>query len=217
MTRTSEQIPQSEHNEHRMRRARSWLEQSRKVASDEEKFICLWIAFNAAYGGESTGKDEIPETKWFTDFLNEIIKRDEHNEIEKILWETFSGPVRILLDNRYVFAPFWESVREPSTNNDWRRQFESNRDKTRSNLGKRNVHGVCSEVFRRLYQLRNQVIHGGVTFKKGWGRTQLRDGSHIMEAIVPVTLKIMQADIDNNSNSEVWGKIAYPRVGENRW
>lgn len=41
MTRTSEQIPQSEHNEHRMRRARSWLAQSREVNSDEEKFICL--------------------------------------------------------------------------------------------------------------------------------------------------------------------------------
>ena len=53
MIRTSDQIPQSEHNEHRIRRARSWLEQSKEVESDEEKFICLWIAFNAAYGGRA--------------------------------------------------------------------------------------------------------------------------------------------------------------------
>ncbi len=217
MTRTSDEIPQSEHNEHRMRRARSWLAQSENVESDEEKFICLWIAFNAAYGGESTGKDEIPETKRFTDFLSEIIKRDEHKEIEKIIWGTFSGPVRILLDNRYVFAPFWEFVREPSMDNNWRKQFESNRDNARKNLGKRNVYGVSSEVFRRLYQLRNQVFHGGVTFEKGWGRTQLRDGNHIMEAIVPIILKIMEDNIDENPNSEVWGKIAYPRVGASRW
>ena len=38
------------HNADRLRRADSWLAHSRKVTSADEKFIFLWIAFNAAYG-----------------------------------------------------------------------------------------------------------------------------------------------------------------------
>ena len=66
------------------------------------------------------------------------------------------------------------------------------------------------EVFWRLYQLRSQVFHGGVTFAKGWYRTQLRDGSRIMADTVPVILDVM----DENPGSD-WGRVAYPRVGDN--
>ena len=209
MIRTSAQIPQSEHNEHRMRRARSWLEQSRKVESDEEKFICLWIAFNAAYGGEPTGQNEYPDRERFTNFLEDIINCDTQKEIENILWKTYSGPIRVLLKNQYVYAPFWEWVRDPSTDNDWKKRFERVNTRINRALGKRDVHSVFTEVFWRLYQLRNQVFHGGVTFAEGWGRTQLRDGSRIMAEVVPVMLKIM----DENPGVD-WGKVAYPRVSD---
>ena len=218
MIRTSDEIPQSEHNEHRIRRARSWLEQSEKVESDEEKFMCLWIAFNAAYGAEPTGMNEdgITETDRFTNFLLEIIKRDEQNEIRTILLETYSGPIRILLNNQYVFKPFWQWVRSDTQVEDWSAELERRNKGATKALGKalerarnEDVHSVFREVFRRLYQLRNQVFHGGVTFKKGWGRTQLRDGSRIMAEVVPVMLKIM----DENPESD-WGKVAYPRVSE---
>lgn len=88
----------SDHNEHRMRRAKSWLAQSEKADSAEEKFICLWIAFNAAYGDEPTNRDEDDgetkgETKRFTKFLKDIIERDERKEgeIRDILWKAFNG------------------------------------------------------------------------------------------------------------------------------
>ena len=210
MTRTSDEIPQKEHNEHRMRRARSWLAQSRNVESDEEKFICLWIAFNAAYGGEATTQNGYPDRERFTNFLEDIIVCDKEKEIENILWETYSGPIRVLLTNQYVYAPFWEWVRDPTTDNDWRRRFNRINERIKRALGQRDVHGVFTEVFWRLYQLRNQVFHGGVTFKKGWGRTQLRDGSRIMADTVPVILKIMEENPEAD-----WGKVAYPRVGEN--
>ena len=184
--------------------------QSGKVASDEEKFICLWIAFNAAYGGEATAQNEYPDRERFTNFLEDIINCDKGKEIEHILWEAYSGPIRILLKNQYVYAPFWEWVRDPTTDNDWSRRFERVNARINRALGQRDVHGVFTEVFWRLYQLRNQVFHGGVTFAEGWGRTQLRDGSRIMADTVPVILKIM----DENPGVD-WGKVAYPRVGDN--
>ena len=46
---TAERPPQRQHNEDRMRRADAWLERSRqKGTKDIERFIFLWIVFNAA-------------------------------------------------------------------------------------------------------------------------------------------------------------------------
>ena len=35
-----------------------------------------------------------------------------------------------------------------------------------------------------------------------------------MEKIVPVILKIMEAEIKKNPDTKIWGQVAYPRVGE---
>ena len=58
------------------------------------------------------------------------------------------------------------------------------------------------------------MIHGGTTFDKGWGRDQIRDGNRIMEALMPEILKIMEDDIKKNPDSREWGKLDYPRVGD---
>lgn len=215
MTRTSDEIPQGEHNEHRMRRARSWLAQSRKVESDEEKFICLWIAFNAAYGGEpsSADGDGPNETQRINTFLKKVIWHDERNG-KKISNLLISGPyynqIQELLDNRYAFKAFWQNVRDEPGGADWCTAFRRNNDSFWNDFKNDNVYGVFREVFWRLYQLRNQVFHGGVTFAEGWGRTQLAQGRLIMEDIVPAVLDIM----GENRGSD-WGKVAYPRVGDN--
>ena len=214
MTRTSEEIPQSEHNKHRMRRARSWLAQSKNVESDEEKFICLWIAFNAAYGGEPTGVggDGPNETQRINTFLRKVIYHDERNgkKIKNILLETYNEQIQYILDNRYAFKAFWQWVRDEPGGVDWHAQFKRKNDGFWEHLESENIFGVFQEVFWRLYQLRNQVFHGGVTFQEGWGRTQLAQGRLIMEDIVPAILDVME----ENTGSD-WGKVAYPRVGEN--
>ena len=215
MTRTSDEIPQSEHNEHRMRRARSWLAQSKNVESDEEKFICLWIAFNAAYGGEPSGADGdgSNETGKINTFLRKVIWHDQRNE-KKISNLLLQGPyynqIQELLDNRYAFKTFWQYVRGESQGANWNEHFISKNDSFWENFKEDKVFEVFREVFWRLYQLRNQVFHGGVTFQEGWGRTQLAQGRLIMEDIVPAILDVME----ENTGSD-WGKVAYPRVGEN--
>ena len=214
MIRTSDQIPQSEHNEHRIRRARSWLAQSKEVKSDEEKFICLWIAFNAAYGGEPTGMDgDGPnEIERINTFLQKVIYHDERNE-KKIRNLLLSGPyynqIQELLDNRYAFKTFWQYVRGEPQGENWNAHFIRKNDSFWNNFEEDKVFDVFREVFWRLYQLRNQVFHGGVTFQEGWGRTQLEQGRLIMKDIVPAVLDVM----DENPESD-WGKVAYPRVSE---
>ncbi len=223
MTRTSEQIPQCEHNEdnkHRIDRAHSWLRKSEGAKYDEEKFICLWIAFNAAYGVEGTDANEV-ETAKFKDFLRKIRKYDKQNDIGESFLDLDEGsekkPIRNLLTNRHVYKQFWKCVRDKQEDN-WSEHFvrENNvalRALDRKLTSNNEVDKVFNIVFERLYQLRNQVFHGGVTCdKNGWGWIQLKDGGRIMAKIVPVILKIMDA----NPGAD-WGKVAYPRIGNKPW
>ncbi|MGI9310877.1 MAG: hypothetical protein ACR2P7_04990 [bacterium] len=201
-----------------MRRSLSWLEKSEETENAHEKFIFLWIAFNSAYGTDDIGADaageRIPEAKRFEKFLQDVLDRDKENEIRDILWTTFSGPIRLLLINQYVFGPFWDFVRGLKSEQEWMNRFRIYDRRVKKALKSGNTHAVLVEIFNRLYTLRNQVFHGGTTFEKGWGKTQLRDGSRIMASLVPVILTIMQSEIDASPASEVWGNVSYPRINK---
>ena len=231
MPRTSNDVPQWQHNKDRMRRAESWLARANRTVSEGEKagagaddtgfacerFMFLWISFNAAYGCDMMENETSKEKKKFAKFLYEIVRQDEEREIYTILWKgQYSGPVRNLLRNKYVFKPFWESVRGSPGGEDWEQKFEEDKRQSFSALADGNVGRVLEIVFWRLYELRNQIFHGGATFAEGWGRDQIKNGSRIMADLVPVILDIMRADIDENPDTEAWGKVAYPRINESR-
>ena len=217
-----------------MRRAESWLARADRAAREGEKagdgadgvgfacerFLFLWISFNAAYGYEviedETRASYPKEKEKFTKFFYEVVRRDREGIIRNILWEQYSGPVRVLLRNKYVFKPFWESVRGAPGDPEWKQQFDKEKRHANRALANGNVDRVLEIVFLRLYVLRNQMFHGGTTFAEGWGRDQIRDGSRIMAALVPAILAIMRADIAANPDTDAWGKVAYPRINESR-
>lgn len=203
-----------------MRRAHAWLERSRQAGTEEiDRFVFLWIAFNAAYGNEAALRDfvERPEARQseahqFKRFLLAIVRNDKDGTIYNIVWQQYSGPIRVLLDNRYVFGPFWSSVWDLDRDGSWERKFERDKREVNQALVNRDTFNILTRVFDRLYTLRNQIFHGGATWPAGFGRTQIRDGSRIMASLVPAILDIMQGDIERNPDSELWGMVAYPRI-----
>ena len=209
-------VPQRQHNADRMRRAHAWLQRSQQAGTEEiERFAFLWIAFNAAYGDEAALQDFVErggESVRFRSFLRNMVENDSEGVLEDIVWDQFSGPIRVLLTNPYVFFPFWRSVWGLERGTDWRRSFEAGKKVVGSALMRRDTFTVLSVVFDRLYTLRNQIFHGGTTWPAGFGRDQIRDGSRIMASLVPTILNIMQQEIDRNPDSELWGRVAYPRV-----
>ena len=217
--RSAADVRQAQHNQDRIRRADSWWRRSEKTSSDTDKFIFLWIAFNAAYGVEAPVADpamRIGESEKFRAFCGEIVRRDDRNILQKILLETFSGPIRVLLKNRYVYEAFWKSVSGVPQAAPWEVQFQKENNRAFSAVMRGDTAVVLKVVLSRLYTLRNQIFHGGATYGTGWGKDQVRDGAAVMAAIVPAILDIMRTDIDRNPNTDVWGRVAYPRVGEER-
>lgn len=193
----------------RVHRAISWIGRAESCGKDDDaRFIFLWIAFNAAYADEREFQSISPgERAAFADYFGRLVARDNDRRIYKALWQRFSGPVRMLMDNRYVFNPFWQYHNGMAGFEDWEDRFRaSSRSFARAFEAGDSVR-VLSYVFDRLYVLRNQLVHGGSTWNSGINRAQVRDGAAILAFLMPVFVDLM---MDNPQ--EDWGRPFYPVV-----
>ena len=94
----------------RVHRAISWFGRAMDDTGDHDtRFILLWIGFNAAYAADlRLGPAEMPsERSNFNAFFERLVRLDRENRIYGTVWTRFPQEIRVLLDNRYIFAPFW--------------------------------------------------------------------------------------------------------------
>ena len=106
----------------RLHRALSGLARAEKVGEDADaRFIFLWIAFNAAYAHEFG--DESSERSQLEAFFARVLEADPAGRLNGLLFDRFSGPIRSLIDNRYVFQPFWRALRDHDSSGSWEDSF----------------------------------------------------------------------------------------------
>lgn len=193
----------------RVHRAISWIGRAEGCGDDADaRFIFLWIAFNAAYADEGEFQANQPgERAAFTDFFDRLIALDAKRRIYDAVWQRFSGPVRLLMDNRYVFNPFWQHHNGIAGFDDWEERFKASSRAFAQAVQSGDTKRVLSFVFDRLYVLRNQLVHGGSTWNSGINRTQVRDGATILAFLMPVFVDLMMDNPEQN-----WGKPFYPVV-----
>ena len=190
----------------RLHRAISWLTRANAVTSDlDAQFIFLWIAFNAAYAKE-IGFEESERGK-LASFNQSLVAIDNEKKLHGILFQQFSGPIRTLLDNKYIFEPFWKALREYDSSNRWEETFASSKKAALGAIMAGDTAKVLGIVFDRLYVLRNQLVHGGATWNSKVNRAQLKDGTAIMMAITPIIIGLM---LDHPALD--LGEIMYPVI-----
>jgi hypothetical protein len=193
----------------RVHRSISWIGRAEACCDDHDaRFIFLWIAFNAAYADEREFQSVVAgERAAFVDYFGKLVPRDEEQRIYKALWQRFSGPVRTLMENRFVFNPFWQHQNGIDGFEDWEERFRSSSRSFAQSFQAGDSVRVLSFVFDRLYVLRNQLVHGGSTWNSGVNRAQVRDGAAILAFLLPVFVDLM---MDNPM--EDWGRPFYPVV-----
>lgn len=183
----------------RMHRSLSWLQRAENAGDDDDvAFISLWISFNAAYAQDSGhGMGTTSEQQRFRQFMNELCQLDAGKALPALLWQVFPGPVRLLLENPYVFQPFWDALNNTPAGTEpphyWREDFEDARHRVNRALSCQDTERVLYEVFLRLYTLRNQLVHGGATWNGSVNRAQVRDGRTLLARLLPAMLDIMMA------------------------
>ena len=215
MATTHQQLKQRQRNERqhhpesiglRIHRALSWLNRAEQSDDDDGRFIFLWIAFNAAYANE-LGNNNISEGQQFNHFLQRLIELDKHQRLHHIIWQQYTGSIRILLDNPYVYPPFWHHHNGQPGFDNWQEQFNREKQAAHKALAANDTSKVLGIIFSRLYTLRNQLVHGGATWNSTTNRDQLRDANRILGSIVPVVIEIL---LDNTQAH--WGDACYPVV-----
>ncbi|MFZ5493030.1 MAG: hypothetical protein ACOY6E_11125 [Pseudomonadota bacterium] len=194
----------------RIHRALSWLHRAEQATDVDGRFIFLWIAFNAAYAQELDDGDRASDKATFTVFLQKLCALDTGKRIDDLIWREFSGSIRALLDNPYVFHPFWEYQRGRIDEAEWRDRFDRAKKSAQLALASGDTPRLLSVVFNRLYTLRNQLIHGGATWDGKVNREQLRDCTRLLGKLVPVIIGLMMDNPDTP-----WGDAVYPVVDQN--
>ncbi|MHC4974686.1 MAG: hypothetical protein ACYTG3_20415 [Planctomycetota bacterium] len=189
----------------RVHRAISWIGRAEGEATDlDARYLFYWIAFNAAYADERDVRGEREAFAWFFGQLRDL---DAENRLYDMVWTRFPGPIRLFLENRFVFSPFWSFQNGIEGYEDWQVRFDASKRVFHRALAERDTVRILSLLFDRLYMLRNQLIHGGATWNSRVNRDQLRDGSEILSCLIPIMIDIM---MDNAG--EDWGRPFYPVV-----
>ena len=201
----------------RVHRALSWLRRAEMAYDDDDAaFVFWWIEFNAAYAreiergpltgarGEARGSNARKE---FEAFFHQVTALDTTHRIYDAIWRRFSQSIRLLIDNRYTFDPFWRFQNGDADSRDWAERFEGSKRWITSQLAARHTVGVLTSVFDRLYVVRNQLVHGGATWNSSVNRAQVRDGAAILAFLIPIFIDMM---MDNPSVD--WGPPYYPVV-----
>lgn len=191
----------------RVHRALSWLQRAEMAEDDDARFIFLWIAFNAAYAQEIDESRRIGEQEAFKQFLEKICELDTEKRIHQLVWQEFTGPIRVLLDSPYVLHAFWEFHRGNISEEEWQDKLRKGKQTAQYALAGGNTATLLGVLFSRLYTLRNQLIHGGATWDSSINRAQLRDCSKLLHKFVPLLIETM---MDNPQT--LWGDACFPVV-----
>jgi hypothetical protein len=192
----------------RVHRALSWLQRAEQAEDNDAAFIFYWVAFNAAYAGNFGETSQSGERTAFGQFFTEIIQVDSSRQVYEAIWSKFSDSIRLLLDNKFVFQPFWNFHNQIPGYEDWETRFENSQAKTRYALGKQNTKLILSILFDRLYVLRNQLVHGGATWNSSVNRAQVADGVRILGTLLPIFIDLMM-----DHPAIQWPIPHYPVVG----
>ena len=195
----------------RTHRAISWVKCAQQHGADLDlKFLCLWIAFNAAYARQLDFSDgRTPEKMQVDSFFDKLCQLDEGDRIYNAIWQEFPGPLRTLFRNKFVFKEFWLYKEGKRSKSEWKHKFKADRSNFKRAVRRKQTWRVLTLLFARLYLLRNQLVHGAATHGSGINRQQVRDSAAILAVLVPTFI-----DIVLENPLEDWGSPSFPVLHE---
>ncbi len=196
----------------RLYRSYSWMKRAEEMLEaqpqhPDEAFILYWIAFNAMYAEDSAEAYENTERQNFNAYFRKVLQLDAEHKIYNMLWGRFTDEIRLFLDNKFVYDPFWKYHNGVPGYENWESRFDAERGRVHRALVSMDTRTVLSTIFNRMYVLRNQIIHGASTYRSSVNRDQVKDGVAIMSVLVPIFFDLMK----ENLNAD-WGKPYYPRL-----
>ncbi len=143
-------------------------------------------------------------------YLEKIIDCD-YQAIKEAIFPELAEQIRTFVNNKYVYQPFWtHHNKEQGRRQDWERDYNSDIEAAQRAISRGHPKVLC-ELFDRLYTLRNQLLHGGATWKSSVNRNQVGEpGARIMSSLVPHFIEVM---IEHPND---WGPVLSTLSGGSR-
>jgi hypothetical protein len=60
-------------------------------------------------------------------FIASLLAIDQEKYLHKVVFNQFTGPIRTLVENKFVFEPFWRALRDHDSSGNWESQFAARR------------------------------------------------------------------------------------------
>lgn len=182
------EVPAQEAVDIRVHRSRSWLRKASKATDLNSQFIFLWIALNALYGTPRYLREireiRTDETQDLESFIADV-ENASREEISAVLRRPeLEGHVSELLRDKFLNVDCWRA---------WAR--EGTRDRRRREALSSHVYDKRhppARLFRQLYTLRNQILHGSATDNSRWTRTALLHAVPILDACVEALIPLVK-------------------------
>ena len=177
----------------RIERCESWIAQAKKSKNNKDvSFIFWWIAFNALYDYEDENFEREKQRKLQQAFFRKIIDCDTNERIYRTVLMGFDNVIKKLIQNRYLFEPYWEKRNGNPIHSDWSTKFAKSKKQFGIAARDQNTSEMLYHAFDRLYTLRNQLVHGGATLSSKRNRVSIEGGWDVMSNLVPVFLDIIR-------------------------
>ncbi len=136
----------------------------------------------------------------FRDYFKKIAGCDSGKAIRSAILSDLRSQIEELLNNKYVFEPYWKYYHGVTKNTGWKSELDSSKKRasraithmcqTNIAAAEKGVDVLC-ELFDRLYTLRNQLLHGSATWKSSVNRKQVEPGADLMARLVPYFADVM--------------------------
>ncbi|MFT4746222.1 MAG: hypothetical protein ACI8XG_000292, partial [Congregibacter sp.] len=115
---------------------------------------------------------------------------DQNKGLTKLVWLVYPSSIRLLLDNQYVFQPFWDHQNGHNNAANWQEKFDKAKQQAYTALANQQTDKIIELVMTRL-TLRNQIMHGGATLNSNVNRSQLNDGVNLLGKLVSIIIVVM--------------------------
>lgn len=204
---------EEEHYGVRLYRAIRWLKCAEQHAQTDADmtFIALWIALNACTVAEKLeGTTEQKYIAGFCEYMEKLRELDKQQRLKKSLVNN-RACIEQLIESPYTFRRFWYQDNIVKGLSNWRPSFIAENEKARRALNMEIVADLLPIVMKRIYVLRNQLIHGGATHNSSYNRERVQNGIQLLMVLMPVFLDLMFDQPDG------WGLIQYPPQGDINW
>ena len=200
----------------RIKRAISWYDRAERETRDaDSRVIFFWIAFNALYGED---KGEEHKSKKQQDKFLKLITKLGSGQIHAVIREYCPDEYTSIMTNRYICWKYWREIRSQLSNSGinrkqeadlanqmdkkWRKKDAGDKVKAEAFLNesecteKKILQNLCG-LFERIYELRNQIVHGNASWSADVNRSQVENGCRVLAVLIPTFIQLMLTEPKN--------------------